>query len=61
MLARGVITNSGGPAMRRIWFVLFALFSMNAVLLSSCPISPPPETVNRGPGEGGGGGGGGSY
>ncbi len=46
--------------MRRIWFVLFAIVSMNTVLLSGCPVSPPAETVNRG-GGGGGGGGGGSY
>jgi len=43
--------------MRRIWIVLLAIVSMNTVLLSGCPISPPTESVNRGgPGEGGGGG-----
>ncbi len=43
--------------MRRIWFLLFAIVSMNTVLLSGCPVSPPTESVNRGgPGEGGGGG-----
>lgn len=42
--------------MRRIWLVLFAIVTMNSVLLSGCPISPPPERVDRGGGEGGGGG-----
>jgi hypothetical protein len=44
--------------MRRIWFVLFAIASMNTLLLSGCPVSPPTESANHGPGEGGGGGGG---
>ena len=44
--------------MRRIWFVLFTIASMNTLLLSGCPISPPTESANHGPGEGGGGGGG---
>ena len=44
--------------MRRIWFVLFAIVSMNTVLLSGCPVSPPGESATH---EGGNGGGGGSY
>ena len=47
-------------AMRRIWIVLLAIVSMNTVLLSGCPVSPPAESVSRG-GSGAGGGGGGSY
>jgi hypothetical protein len=57
MLAQGGDHRSGGLVMRRIWLVLFAIASLNAVLLSGCPVSPPTESVNRGPGEGGGGGG----
>jgi hypothetical protein len=44
--------------MRRIWFVLFAIVSMNSVLLSGCPVSPPNESATH---EGGGGGGGSGY
>jgi hypothetical protein len=42
--------------MRRIWIVLLMICSTNAVLLSGCPISPPPENVEHGGGSGGGGG-----
>jgi hypothetical protein len=42
--------------MKRIWLVLLAICSMNSLLLSSCPMGPPPEGVEH---EGGGGGGGG--
>jgi hypothetical protein len=42
--------------MRRIWLVLFAIVSMNSVLLSGCPVSPPSEAVNHESGGGGGGG-----
>jgi hypothetical protein len=45
-----------GFAMRRIWLVLLAIVSMNTMLLSGCPVSPPAESVDRGGGEGGGGG-----
>jgi hypothetical protein len=41
--------------MRRIWLVLFAIVSMNSVLLSGCPVSPPGGATSH---EGGGGGGG---
>jgi hypothetical protein len=44
--------------MRRIWFVLFAIVSMNSVLLSGCPVAPPSESATH---EGGGGGGGSGY
>ena len=39
--------------MRRIWFVLFAIVSMNSVLLSGCPVSPSSDSATH---EGGGGG-----
>jgi hypothetical protein len=42
--------------MKRIWLVLLTICSMNSLLLSSCPVGPPPEGVEH---EGGGGGGGG--
>jgi hypothetical protein len=41
--------------MRRIWVVLWAICSMNALLLSGCPMAPPPDTEHNG-GNGGGGG-----
>jgi hypothetical protein len=41
--------------MRRIWVVLLAIFSMNTLLLSGCPIGPAPEQAEHG-GSGGGGG-----
>jgi len=44
--------------MKRIWVVLLAIFSMNTVLLSGCPMAPAPEQAEHG---GGGNGGGGSY
>lgn len=41
--------------MKRIWVVLLAIFSMNTALLSGCPMSPAPEQVEHGGGNGGGG------
>jgi hypothetical protein len=41
--------------MKRIWVVLLAILSMNSVLLSGCPMSPPPEQADHGGGNGGGG------
>jgi hypothetical protein len=48
--------RSRSLAMRRIWFVLFAIVSMNTVLLSGCPVAPSADSVSRGNGGGGGGG-----
>lgn len=39
--------------MRRIWVSVLAIFAMNAVLLSACPMSPPSESLDRGGGGGG--------
>ena len=41
--------------MKRIWVALLAILSMNSVLLSGCPMSPPPEQADHGGGNGGGG------
>jgi hypothetical protein len=42
--------------MRRIWLTLFAIVSMNSVLLSGCPaqFASPQSEVDRGGGGGGG-------
>jgi hypothetical protein len=42
--------------MRRIWFVLFAIISANATLLSSCPYSQQSQWQAPQHGDGGGGG-----
>jgi hypothetical protein len=44
--------------MRRLWLVLFAIVSINSVLLSGCPIAPPPASTEHGGGDGNGGSGG---
>jgi hypothetical protein len=45
--------------MRRMWIVLFAIVSMNSVLLSSCPITAISNSERADHGGGGMGGGGG--
>jgi hypothetical protein len=42
--------------MRRVWIVLFAIFSISSALLSGCPIVPLPERTERGGGGDGNGG-----
>jgi hypothetical protein len=39
--------------MRRVWIVLFAIFSINSALLSGCPIAPLPERTEHGGGSNG--------
>jgi hypothetical protein len=43
--------------MRRIWLVLATLCSLEATLLSGCPITPPVTVDHGGGGSAGGGGG----
>jgi hypothetical protein len=45
--------------MRRLWLVLFAIVSVNSMLLSGCPIAPPPASTDHGGGDHGGSGSGG--
>jgi hypothetical protein len=42
--------------MRRLWLVLLAIASINAALLSGCPVTPLPERTDHGGGNGGNGG-----
>jgi hypothetical protein len=46
--------------MTRLWAVLLAIVSVNAMLLSACPITPPTHAIDDTHGGGGGGPGGGN-